>query len=333
MSQLQYGLPLTSPVSQTILPIIVSSKILPVNYRPFDPKKMPTGIDLGALPSGVPSVSAPVQTPIVIGGGMEHGFYFITKTVFTGSETSFTLPSSTVPIPLMSVTRPAQAQIGNPGYLGAGQPQVQQFMAAVWDRSVESQKPWAGYAEWVNTNSTGMYANWVQPADWVHANVSWGVLNGSYMGRMDLYQSGQGTITPPPPPTASNGNWTWTAHASYDSLNADCPFFDVNWFQLFNASYNVSAKQQDGTYATVPISIVPTTVPAQFKVQVVNAIPQGNAMSVVAGGGVVYDTLRFIVVQSLGLQPGQTGTYNFAFKVTDDRNQSTNVTLTLTVNA
>lgn len=253
--------------------------------------------------------------PIVImPHGTMHGFFYIAETEFDGTETEFALTEGNVPI--MTV------QKGPHNIDGTGFDQgTEQFMAAVWDVTVEAQRPWIGYLEWINNESTGMYARWTLPSQFVHLIENWGALYGSFKVRLDrVVITGQPDI--PTPPTGSNGAMSWVSQINWDAISQDCAFFDLNWFDLFQASYNKTYQCPDGSTAVVPISITPLTAPPQWKVMVVRA---GTNMEV-AQGGAVYNTLRFIRI--LSAPPGD---YTFTFRIVDQYNQTTTVTMTLTV--
>lgn len=258
--------------------------------------------------------------PIVIKPtGMMAGFYFIPSTAFTGNETTFALANGSVPVD--TVQHPYTVDDGSGFYKNSAK-----FMAAVWDVDQESKAPWQGHTEWVDTNNTGMFSRWSMPVQAVRNIVSEGALFESFRVRMNIVAA-QPTPPQPLPPDGDNATMSWVSVGEYDTLAQDCAFFDVNWFELFQTTYKQTYILADGTTARVPIRITPLTVPPEFKVMVVKAA----GTNVIAQGGEVYDTLRFIRTGSLNIAAGGTANYNFTFEIVDDFNQTTSVSLTLTV--
>src|SRR5271156_1439604 len=119
MSMIEFGLPLTMPSTQTIIPILDQY-------------------------------------------GRAFGFFPITSTDFTGTETTYMLPDGSLEI--TTVTLPPKLQNNT------NVSRVSQYMAAVYDPAQVALAPWRGYAEFVDSqkpNNIGFYSWWsMPPGNW-----------------------------------------------------------------------------------------------------------------------------------------------------------------------
>jgi hypothetical protein len=293
-----------------------------------------------AFPAGV----TPKQTilPIFTAAGVVVGFFPITSTTFTGTERTFALASGTVPI--TSVTLPEKNKLS---FLD-NQYRNEYFMAAVWPEgpgtvgptlvypanpSNPSQtitarefQPWRGYLEFVDgakPNSIGYYSWWSMPAVKWFNHFGLGTYLNALVNDLDFPIPAPPSTNPPTPVTPQTLRWACTANA--ESLLLDCAFFDFNWVSEFKLAFQQDTTQQGN--GALPMSIAVTSNPAggYFKASVV----QGLGQSVIAGGGVVFDTIRI-----LRLEDPPAGSYTFNFSISQSQNGTTStvpVVLTLTV--
>lgn len=286
-----FGLSLEKPSSQTVLPVI-----------------------------GKPS-------------GRLYGYFSIAKTTFNGDETSFTMPDGDVPV--TTVTHPTFGTIlsGRQNISRTALPVVGQYMAACWSDAelIRANRahtypegvqyiPWSGFSNFIDISYTGYSHEWIQALNGYEDRLVLSALFSSLTKGMDATAQGYDP-DPSVPPTPDNPNATmqWYANVTGTALVGECPYFDFNWVTLFqskNQMYNNST-------AVIPQSITPTTVPAGFKVFLV------NSPTVVPGTNVTYDTLR---VMLLDAAQAPAGTYVFEFDVTTDQG-SAPVTLTVTITA
>lgn len=281
------------------------------------------GSSTSKIQFGLALAQSSTQTilPIVTAAGRVVGFFPITETVFTGSETVFTLADGSVPITTVTLPPKNTSNVFNEG-------RVQQYMAAHWPEGpgtlstslVKSPtytdlKPWLGYTELVTgdiPNGLGYYSWWSMPeTHWLN-HFGRGVFIESLMFNMDKYPYSA-------PPSPSNPTVTtpqtlrWACTADLTSFQQDCAFFDFNWVTLFQAQFPVDTTQEGA--GLVPLSIATTSNPAGgfFKASVV----QSQGQAIIGGGGVVFNTVRI-----LRLQDPTAGTYVFDFTISASENGS-----------
>lgn len=267
---------------------------------------------------GLPFVAPVTQSilPIVTANGAVMGFYPITSTAFTGTETTYELTEG--PVPLTTVTRQQGVQDG----VGASGTNygIPQFMAAQWPSNTDGIAPWIGYSEWVGPNSTGYYRWWSLPTEAIILHFGRGVLMDSLLININKYPSVPGTVEPP---VGSNGALRWACSVDPVSISQECAFFDFQWMDLFQAS--LTADQQGLVFPQF-ITTVSNPVGGVFKASVVQGYGGGQP---VAGGAIVFSTIRI-----LKLGDAVPGTYDFQFLITSLTNglvETTPVTLVLTV--
>jgi hypothetical protein len=273
MSQIQFGLPLNSPSTQSLLPVLDQY-------------------------------------------GKSMGFFPIASHTFTGAETTYALASGSVTI--TTVTLPPKIQ--NSSNIS----RVPQYMAAVYTPAQVSLKPWLGHTEFVSSaipNNIGFYSWWSMPTSGWFQHFGEGVYLESFQFNMNKYvyaaPAGQGN------PTVSNGALRWACTVNQQAFQTNSSFVDFNWVDLFAAA--IKEKAGSVGQAVIPLSITTTANPAGgfFKASVVQA--QG-AQVTYPGGVQMFNTIRI-----LRLADPTAGSYVFTFNVTDDQNNTTAVTLTLTV--
>ena len=253
------------------------------------------------LPLNTPSVQTIV--PAMTKDGKMIGFYPITQTTFTGTETSLTT-SDTVVVPLSTVTVDANEKMRT----------VQQYVAAVWDVGLPVKyQPWAS-ADLIDPNEGG-YSWWSLPTQgWMH-HFDKGLMINAVQSNLKI-----GVYSPVPsvPPSGTNASQSWSSSVLYTSLLGDCSFFDFNWMTVFNTKNNNGPDPLRISVLSNPAPHAPATS-TQMKATVVG-VPATNA------SGVVYDTIR--ITKLADVTPGS---YAFVFRVTDTSNQTTDVTFTMTV--
>lgn len=253
------------------------------------------------------ALAAPVtQTilPVMTETGNVIGFYAIASTEFDGTETT-TTTSDGVVVPLKTVTVDANPEMRA----------VAQYMAAVWPRGLAVKyEPWAS-ADLIAPGE-GSYSWWSMPTQsWVH-HFGKGFLLEAIQNNLEVNVAPR-LPGPPTVPDASSNAQTWTASASYQALMGDASFFDFNWMTVFSAKNNNGADP-------LRISVL-ANPPAVGGVVPMKASVIGMPVAI-AGGGVVYDTIR--VIRLATLTPGP---YVFSFRITDTKDLTTDVTFTLNV--
>lgn len=251
---------------------------------------------------GAPLTSPSKQTilPVVCGGnGNLQGFFAIQATTFIGTETEFTLAEGAVAIESVTL---GQKSLDGSGY-GVGQ-----YMAAVYDDDQKSLEPWLGYSSFIDLRSIGYSHRYVMPTQGWRTYLTRGILVTNLLVNMAADESEAETETPP---VVSNGAIRWAAAMSANSAQLECGFFDFNWVSLFQAKSDRQA---------IRIDIVSNPVGGELKSTIV------PYPAVTPQGAVQFNTIRIIKLDDVA--PGQ---YVFNYVVTDDQNQSTTCTLTLTV--
>jgi hypothetical protein len=193
---IQLGLPLDTPSSQTILPVIVGNRNGPKDTN-----------------------GAPLMT-----NGTLLGWFSIAQTVFAGTERTFAMPEGNLPI--NSVTLPDLVT-------GSEQHRVQQYMAAVFNDLDEKVKPWLGFAGFIDTRESQYALQWFMPTEGTGYRLNKGPLLRDLTERMDV--DAGGGIPSVPAPTATAGSLTWAVSLTMADMAPDCGFFDFNWVELFNA--------------------------------------------------------------------------------------------------
>ena len=186
----QYGLPLSAPIAQTIIPAMNQS-------------------------------------------GIVYGFYPITKTTFAGTETSFVLPDTTVPITTVTVDS-----------LNG----ITQYMAAVFPLGIAANsQPWASAS--LIAPGNGAYRWFSQATETWMLHFNAGTLLTALAGNMAPVVSAP--ASPSAPTVAPPQALTFNGSVKYNALNGQCNFFDFNWINLFTA-----------TQEQVPLSITVVSNPA-----------------------------------------------------------------------
>lgn len=270
---------------------------------------------------GLPLTASSKQTilPAITSKGMLMGFYPITATTFAGTEKTFALSDYTVPI--TTVTLPAKVQDG----IGSGTgSRVSQYMAAQWPEEDEPQQPWTGSASWISPNDTGYYSWWSLPTASIMKHFGRGVLVNSLLVRMNIVPATPGT---PSAPAGTNAAIRWAVSIDNVSLDTSCPFFDFNWPQLFQTSFVSDPSQQGSSVLPTRIDTVSNPPGGTFKAVVVQT--NGGQQSV-AGGGVIYNTIRVMKLADNVAAADYTFTFNISY-VLNGAQLVTPVTLTLTV--
>lgn len=251
---------------------------------------------------GLPLAANSKQTilPALTKDGIVRGWYPIAQTIFTGAETTFTLPDITVPLSTVTVD--------------AGSP-VKQYMAAVWPLGLASNlSPWASAS--LVSPADGYYRWWSMPTStWMLREG-----NGLFLDAIQSSLNRAGAAALPSagaPAVNTPQTLTWQASIAYAALTGGCSFFDFNWVTLFTPPAGVKATRIE-IISTPPAGTDPTP-PMLAKVI---GIP-----TAVGGGTVMYDTLRIIKNRdNLAI-----GAYVFTMKIYSDQGVAADVTLTINV--
>lgn len=251
------------------------------------------------LPLTTPSVQTIV--PAMNRSGVVYGWYPITSHSFSGVERTYTLSDGLV-IPITTVTK-------DKGMYG-----VQQYMAAVFPLGIANDyKPWASTL--LIKPDSGYYRWWSMPSEGWVLHFGSGSLIESLSTRMNI--SAVLPAVPGAPTVTTPLALSWQASIPFEALTGDCEFFDFNWMTLFQ-SQSTTLTPLRIIVLTNPAPIAPSTVPPIVATVIGNPIMTAN--------GPLYDTIRLMKLGELA-----PGSFAFTFSVIDDRNQSTTVTLNLTV--
>jgi hypothetical protein len=272
---------------------------------------------------GLPLLMPSTQTiiPILDTYGKAEGFFPITSTTFTGTETSYMLPDG--PVAVTTVTLPPKVQNNT------NVSRVSQYVAAVYDPAQVSLKPWLGYKEFVSSaipNNIGFYSWWsMPPGNWFQ-HFGAGIFINSFEFGMNEYVYTAPTSQGAPTVGNPNATLTWSCTVDLAAFaNNSASFLDLNWLDLFNASLENNPNYSPGQQI-IPLSITTTSNPpgGYFKASIVQAL---GAQVTLPGGGQLFDSIRI-----LRLMDPPAGTYDFSFNIEDNLGNTTPVTLTLTVN-
>lgn len=178
--------------------------------------------------------------------------------------------------------------------------------------------PWNGFANFIDVSHTGYAHFWISALNYTHDRLTLGALIQSLtLGMASVPTSFDPEPPVPPNPENPDATMRWFANVSQSALVGACPYFDFNWVTLFQSKN----QKYVNSCLVIPQNIVPTTVPAGFKVFFV------NGPTVVTGTQVTYDTLRVMLIDP---DAAPAGDYVFQFDVTTDQGSSP-VTLTLTI--
>lgn len=267
---------------------------------------------------GLNEPSTQTVVPVMTREGQVIAFVTISKTTFTGTETSLTLPSGNAP--LVSVQLAPRAQMGDLSY----NTRLEEFMAIMWPTDVEWQKPWIGFSEFVfsdDPHNIDWWGFWSMPVNTIRYRFSDGVYLPALAFNLNaMVPPAKNPVNPTPP---TNGTIRWAASVDQVAFAKVCSFLDFNWAELFQTNQTIIDNY--GTVDPVSIAIVSNPPTGEFKASVLTGIGQ----TVVGQGQVLFDTVRILC-----LKTPAPGDYTFTFSV-----QATNqagvtafpVTLTLQV--
>lgn len=268
------------------------------------------------IQAGLPLEQSSTQTilPIVQinqSTAILHGFFPISETTFTGTESSFTLAEGDVP--LTTITLPRSVD-------DVSDYKVSQYMAVVYDYRQATDREYEGYTAFVDVNDTGYFSSWSMPiVKWMH-RFGRGTLIGNMTVNMAADNPGPQDPTPPSPPQDA-GTVRWVSTLDINTAGNQCAFFDFNWISLFQASMNSRPISANKTpVVPLKIEIVSNPPTGEFKASLVS---QQGASSPV--GGIVFDTIRIIKLKDTV----DSGAYEFQFRITDQFAGTHDVELTL----
>jgi hypothetical protein len=297
----------------------------------------------GAIPKG--SASSMVQfgqpfpsgftvkqtiLPIITAAGVVVGFFPITSTTFTGTERTFALASGTVPITSVALpnlnSQPLLESYRNELYMAAMWPEGTGALGPVIvyppDPNHAGQTiqyrdlaPWRGYPEFVdgaNPKTLGYYSWWSMPVTLWRHHFSKGTYLNALTNDLDFPIPAPPSTNPPTPVTPQTLRWSCTANA--ESMLIDCAYFDFNWVNEFQLAYQPDPDQTGNAVVPMSISVVSNPAGGFFKASVV----QGLGQTILAGGAVVYDTIRI-----LRLADPTAGNYTFDFSISTSVNGAT----------
>lgn len=271
-------LPLAAPSTQTILPVICAGVL----------------VNDGINPPFIDGTLSVNPNKIL-------GWIPIASTVFNGTERSFS--TSDGPIYITTVTLPEL--VDNPE-----RTRVRQYMAAIFPADQERVMPWLGYEAFIPVDYSEYAMRWFMPTMGQMYRLNLGPLVTDLTIGMDKDEGSP--PTPPTPPVVTPGTLRWATSVEMNALQAECPFIDFNWVNLF--------KAQSGSTDPLRIEIVSNPAGGEFKTTIV-------PYPVIAPlGGVEFNTLRIIK-----LKEAAAGAYVFNYSVVDTNGQATPVVLTLNI--
>lgn len=252
--------------------------------------------------------------PVITQDGLVKGWYPITGTTFTGSETTFALSDVTVPISTVTVDE-APRGTSTPSVV---LPRTFQYMAAVYPQGLA-----ANYQPWASANF--IPASWNMGGAWSMPSMPGALLREGMsvlaIALKDQIMNVPGASAPAAPSAPSVTTpkaMTWNSSMAYALINGSCSFFDFNWVTLFATS------QQEITPLSISVTSLPGNVTAgqPFAASILG-------VPVATNNGPVYDTIRIVRLLDAGLIP--TGTYAFVFSVLGVGGTTASVTLNLTI--
>jgi hypothetical protein len=224
----------------------------------------------------------------------------ITSTTFSGSETS--VSAGGVTVTLNRYTRPERGTLS-----GVANPTVKQMMVVIIPQERMYLQEWLGWSSFLALKDFGIYRT-VRSGIGAEVSESIGVLFNLLFNMAKTLTFPSGTTTPP---AAANGALAWAANIpGTDHINV---FFDTNWVNLFNAT-------KGGNQDPMRLDVVSNPAGVPLKALLVGATDSSASQTAFC------NTVRIL---KYGTVPA--GSYTFNFKVTDTTNNSTPVTLTLTI--
>lgn len=258
--------------------------------------------------------------PIITPAGVVVGFFPITSTTFTGTETTFALASGTVPITTVSLPETNTLSFLDGQYRNA------LYMAAMWTDPITTANttnaghpvifrnfaPWRGYPEFVDgakPKDLGYYSWWSMPATLWRHHFGAGTYLNALTNDLDFPIPTPPSTSAPAPVTPQTLRWSCTADAQ--SMLIDCAFFDFNWVKEFQLVYQPDPAQIGNGAIPMSISVVSNPAGGFFKASVV----QGLGQTIIPGGGVVFDTIRI-----LRLEDPTAANYTFNFSISTSIN-------------
>jgi hypothetical protein len=248
------------------------------------------------------------------------GYIPIPETAFTGTETTFALGGTNGSVPVISVTRPLNyKEVGNTTHL------VEQleYMAVLYDRSVEYNPPWVGISTFIPGFKSGYYTRYVNTSTEHDQILSQGNIIGSL-------RNGMATTVPPvvpapTPPAGQDATLRWNAALNLASLPNGSEMFDFQWVALFQSSLPVIKDSAPTQVLPLSIDIVSQPTGREFVATLIQ-----NALSYVGQGLPMNHAIRIIKLAST-VPPGNF-TFGFKIKANVDGVVTTkDVTLTLQV--
>lgn len=235
--------------------------------------------------------------PVLDVYGSIIGALGITSTTFDGTETSISAGGTTV-----SLNRYTLPERGTQ----SGMIPVKQMMVVIIPQERMYLKEWLGWSAFLSVSDFGNYRI-VRSSVGVTVLESLGVL---FNMTFNLAQALTFAASPTPP-AASNGALGWAATIpGTDHINV---FFDTNWVNLFNAT---KGSNKD----PIRLDVVSNPAGVPLKAMLVGATDSSTSQLAFC------NTIRIVKYG-----PVTAGTYNFTFRVTDTTNNSTTVTLALTI--
>jgi hypothetical protein len=246
------------------------------------------------------------------------GYVPIPKTTFVGTETSVTLPGTDGVAPVISVIRPEfyQPQPGSP-YLA----EALEYMAILYDRSLEYVRPWLGFSGFIPGFKSGYYTRYLNTST-VHDQIlGEGNLVGSLRNGM---ASTTAAVTPTVTLDGADATLRWNTSLNLASLPSGSQMFDFQWVPVFQSALPVD---QQGNVQ--PLSLEITSQPSVR--DFVAVIVQDN-LSYVGKGLPMNHAVRIVKLATATVPIGNT--YTFGFRITavvDEQYVTKDVTLTLTI--
>ncbi len=256
--------------------------------------------------------------PVVLADNRIVGGLVISSTTFSGTETTATISSQTIPL------RKLQYHLTKPTVTS---PKAGNFFQEYWVMAASFSNKYD--REYIR-NGWQLGTPFIPLKDLAtsHLERRWVVAQSepqqfeTYTGLFAFLRGQTSALTSPvivpqPGPGGSNGTLSWTCNVPFANAQ-NCSFFDFDAYAAFNATttqkelLQVEVITQPNQGAQLRAYVVPSVVSAYG----------GNAGRLI--------TVRILKVTEVAVVPGP---YVFGFRLTDNQGQTRDVTLTVNVTA
>lgn len=246
------------------------------------------------------------------------GYIPITKTAFTGTETTFALGGTNGSVPVVSIQKP---QVYTDPSNSTSLDESLDYMAVLYDRSAEYNPPWVGISTFIPGFKSGYYTRYANTSTQHEQLTGLGDLVGSLRNGMDTTVTP--APTPPAPPAGEDATIRWNAALDLAMLPPGSETFDFQWVSLFKSS--IPAGEFPGEAIPLSIEVISQPPQREFVATVVQSF-----VSYVGAGLPMNHAIR--IVKMKNTVPAGDFTFGFRIKINvDGRTATKDVTLTLQV--